>query len=162
MPPSTAERPAPLDRFAPPPSPWLMDPDGFQRELGVVIAIHSKPLLPLEEVDEALSQIAPMWCLLSCGWIWHSLWLMERLRQMKWQKKHPEHSWHSTREKLDWTQVRATIKAFHVVVKVMKHQYFFAFIAILWLYFRWHMPSWVEGAQRTPGRGLWKNLFNIG
>lgn len=70
-----------------------------------------------KQAGEALNQIAPIFP----GWIWHFPWLMAD--EMTEETSRTLLVFYKGK-KLDWTQVRATIKAYLVVVRVMKHQYF--------------------------------------
>lgn len=106
---------------------------------------HLKLWSPLgKEISWALNWIVSIWPLPSCR-SHYSLQFTEELREMKQVKRGLEYFWHSTRDELNWTQIRATIKAYLVIVKVPKCQHFFLpllhlQIAVLWPCFRWYKP----------------------
>lgn len=75
------------------------------------------------KVAKALDWIAPMWPFSSCVSC-PSPCFTEELREMKWVKRCLVHCWRSMRNKLDQAQVRAAIKAYFMVIRAEKHQYF--------------------------------------
>lgn len=92
-----------------------------------------------------------------------SPWFMEELRQLKWEKRNVECYWHSTGDEPDQIRVKALQGLLQGLPFGGKHQYFPKFILSSHLAALFHvtLPSWVEGAQRTPCKGVQKNLFSI-
>lgn len=113
-------------------------------------------------VAKALDQIVPMQPIPSFG---SSPWFMEKLRQLRWEKRNVECCWHSIGDEPDQIRVKALQGILQGLPFDSKHQYFPIFIlsvdSHLAALFHVILPSWVKGAQGTPCRGVQKNLFSI-
>lgn len=114
---------------------WLMDPIGFQRELGEMLEIllHGSPETLVmswnQRAVRTLDRIAPMWLFLThCSWLFpwftEELWVWKRII-FKWLESH----WRKTKYDSDQAQLRIDIKAYLLVVRTAKQQYFSTFIA---------------------------------